>query len=399
MPECRWKLDGISRRICRFGVAAVTVAALAACGAKDDKPAPRPPVPIRATVALQKTVPVQIRAIGNVEAFNTVSIKAQVSGVVAKVHFREGQDVRKGDLLFTIDPRPFEASLKQAEATLAKDRAQLRNAREQVKRYGSLLKDGIVTPEQYDQLETTAEALEATIAADRAAVDNARIQLGYCFIRSPITGRTGNLAVDVGNLVKANDLPILVTINQVFPIYATFTVPERDMVELRRYLRQGLKVEASVTGDETAGESGTISFLDNAVDTATGTIKVKGTFANGNHRLWPGQFVTVVITLTSLPNAVVVPSQAVQTGQQGQFLFVVKPDQTVEMRPVTVGTTIGSETVISSGVKPGDRVVTDGQVRLTPGAKVVEAGKPGPATGNAPSNPAATAGQPQGTPR
>jgi len=399
MPVFCWESGGVPRQICRWGGAAIAVATLVACGAKKEKPAPRPPVPIRATVAQQKTVPVQIRGIGNVEAYNTVSIKAQVSGVVAKVHFREGQDVRKGDLLFTIDPRPFEASLKQAEATLARDRAQLRNAREQVKRYGSLLKDGIVTPEQYDQLKTAAEALEATIAADRAAMDNAGIQLGYCFIRSPIAGRTGNLAVDVGNLVKANDLPILVTINQVSPIYATFTIPERDMVELRRHLKGGLKVEAFVTGDDAAGESGTISFLDNAVDTATGTIKVKGTFANGNHRLWPGQFVTVVITLTRLPNAVVVPSQAVQTGQQGQFLFVVKPDQTVEMRPVTVGTAIGGETVIAAGVKPGDRVVTDGQVRLTPGAKVVETAKPGQTTGSAPQNPTATAGQAQGSAR
>lgn len=395
MPKHCRKPGTMLRQICRWVGIAVAAAMLAACGAKKEKPAPRPPVPIRATVALQKTVPVQIRGIGNVEAYNTVSIKAQVSGVVAKVHFREGQDVGKGDLLFTIDPRPFEASLKQAEATLVKDRAQLRNAQEQVRRYGSLLKDGIVTPEQYDQLQTTAEALEATIAADRAAVDNARIQLGYCFIRSPIAGRTGNLAVDVGNLVKANDLPVLVTINQVSPIYATFTIPERDMVELRRHLKGGLKVEAFVTGDDTAGESGTVSFLDNAVDTATGTIKVKGTFANGRHRLWPGQFVTVVITLTNLPNAVVVPSQAVQTGQQGQFLFVVKPDQTVEMRPVTVGPTIGSETVIAAGVKPSDKVVTDGQVRLTPGAKVVEAGKPGPAAGNATQNPTVPAGQSQ----
>ena len=305
------------------------------------------------------------------EAYNTVSIKAQVNGVVSRVHFTEGQDVRKGALLFTIDPRPFEAALKQAEAQLAKDRAQARFALEQVRRYGDLLKDGIVTQDQYDQLKANADALEAAIAADRAAVDNARVQLGYCYIRSPIDGRTGNLAVRVGNLVKANDEPVLVTINQLTPIYVSFTVPEKELPEIKKYLSGGrLKVEAVAPNDPKGPEEGTISFLDNAVDTTTGTIRLKGTFANSGLRLWPGQFVNCALTLTYLSNAVVVPTSAVQTGQQGEYLFVVKRDGTVEMRPVAVALAGGGESVIARGVKPGETVVTDGQLRLVPGAKV-----------------------------
>ncbi|HEY6839111.1 MAG TPA: efflux RND transporter periplasmic adaptor subunit [Geobacteraceae bacterium] len=355
----------------RGAALAVLAGVLAGCsGGKKEQPKTRPPVPINAAASVQKTVPYQIKAIGNVEAYNTVALKAQVSGVVSKVHFREGDDVKKGQLLFTIDPRPFEASLKQAEAALTKDSALARNAQEQVRRYGSLLKEGIVTQEQYDQLRTTAESYEATIVADRAAIDNAKILLGYCYIRAPIAGRTGNLAVNVGNMVKANDVPVLVTINQISPIYATFTVPERDMVEVRKYLGRGVKVEAFVTGDGSRSEAGTISFFDNAVDPATGTIKLKGTFANGDRRLWPGQFVNVVLTLTNLPNAVVVPTQAIQTGQQGRYVFVVKQDQTVEQRPVTTGIAVGSETVIEKGVAAGETLVTDGQVRLVPGAKV-----------------------------
>ncbi len=344
---------------------------LCGCSAKKEPPKAQPPVPVTVAKAVEKTVPEQIRAIGNVEAYNTVSIKAQVNGEIARVHFREGEDVRKGALLFTIDPRPFEAALKQAEAALAKDRAQARFAREQVQRYGSLLKDGIVTQDQYDQLAANADAYDAAIAADRAAVDNARIQLGYCYIRSPIDGRTGNQAVKVGNLVKANDVPVLVTINQITPIYTTFAVPEKELVDIKNYLGAGkLKVDAVIPNDPKGPESGTISFLDNTVDTTTGTIKLKGTFANAERRLWPGQFVNVVLTLTYLPNAVVVPTQAIQTGQQGQFVFVVKPDLTVESRPVTVGLAMGSECVISKGVSPNETIVTDGQLRLIPGARV-----------------------------
>lgn len=345
--------------------------ALCACSARKDPPKAPPPVPVTVAVAVQKDVPVQIRAIGNVEAFNTVSIKAQVNGAISRVHFREGDDVHKGALLFTIDPRPYDAALKQAEAALAKDRTQAKFASEQVQRYGSLLKDGIVTQDQYDQLRANADAYEAAIAADRAAVDNARIQLGYCYIHSPIDGRTGNLAVKTGNLVKANDVPILVTINQVTPILVTFTVPEKELGEIKNYLAAGkLKVDAVIPNDPKGPESGSISFLDNAVDMTTGTIKLKGTFANSGRRLWPGQFINVVMTLTTRPNSVVVPTLAVQTGQQGEFIFVVKKDNSVESRPVTVALSLGEESVIGRGVNPGETVVTDGQLRLVPGARV-----------------------------
>ena len=353
---------------------------LGACAAKKEPPKGRPPVPVTAATSLLKTIPVQIRSVGNVEPYNTVSIKAQVNGQIAKVHFKEGEDVRKGDLLFTIDTRPFEAALKQAEATLAKDQAQAKFAKEQARRYSGLLKDGIVTQDQYDQLRANAEAYEATIAADKAAVDNAKVQLSYCFIRSPIDGRTGNLMVQIGNLVKANDVPILVTINQVTPVYVTFSVPEKELLEIKKYLSLGkLKVEASIPNDPKGPETGVISFLDNTVDTATGTIKLKGTFPNQARRLWPGQFANVSLTLYNLQNAVVVPSTAVQTGQQGQFVFTIGQDGTAELRPVVAGITFEGWTVISQGVKPDESVVTDGQMRLAPGAKV-EVKKPGQST-------------------
>jgi len=354
-----------------FAFSLLLILALGACSAKKEKPIAKPPVPVMAAKAVRKNVPVQIRVIGNVEAYNTVSIKAQINGPVTRVHFREGDDVRKGAMLFTIDPRPFEAALRQAEAALAKDRAQAKFAREQVRRYGSLLKDGIVTQDQYDQLAANADAYDAAIAADRAAVDNARIQLGYCHIRSPIDGRTGNQAVKAGNLVKANDVPVLVTINQITPIYATFTVPEKELPEIKKYLAEGkLTVDAVIPNDPKGPERGTISFLDNSVDATTGTIRLKGTFANSGRRLWPGQFVNVVLTLTTIPDAVVIPTQAIQTGQQGQFVFVVKGDGSVDSRPVVSGETLDGETVISNGVNPGEEVVTDGQLQLVPGARI-----------------------------
>lgn len=344
---------------------------LAACSSDKDKPKPKPPVPVSAAKAVRKTVPVQIRVIGNVEAYNTVSIKAQINGMLDVVHFREGQDVKKGQLLFTIDRRPFVAALNQAKAALARDAAQERYAREQARRYGELIKDGIVTQDQFEQYRANADALAESVHADRAAVDNAAVQLSYCTIHSPIDGRTGNLMVQRGNLVKANDVPVLVTINQINPIYVTFSVPENQLADIKKFMGSGsLKVEAFIPNDNGPAEQGTLSFLDNAVDTATGTIKIKGTFANTGRRLWPGQFVNVVLTLTSIPNAVVVPAQAVQTGQSGQFVFVVKPDMTVESRPVATGQTLDAEVVVSKGVKQGETVVTDGQLSLVPGSRV-----------------------------
>ena len=341
-----------------------------ACTAKKEKPRAKPPVPVKVTRAVQKDVPVQVRAIGNIEAYTSVAIKSQVDGQIARVHFAEGSDVGKGALLISIDTEPFQATLSQCEATLARDQAQARFAVEQAKRYEGLLKDGIVTHDQYDQLKANAESLAATVIADRAACRNARIQLGYCSIRSPISGRTGTVALHPGNLVKANDLPI-VTINQVSPIYATFALPEKRLAEVKRAMAAGqLKIEAVIPNEPGATEVGTISFLDNAVNPATGTIKLKGVFANRSRKLWPGQYTDVLLTLASRQNAVVVPTHAVQTSQQGEFVYVVTAENKVEMRPVTSAVAVGEETVIEKGLAAGETVVVDGQLRLTPGAAV-----------------------------
>lgn len=336
---------------------------------KEIRTSPKPPVPVTAATVIQKTVPVQIRAIGNVEAYSTVSVKSQIDGVLTRVHFKEGQDVRKGDLLFTIDPRPYETALKQAEANLAKDTAQLENARVEVGRYEELVKKGYVAREQYDQIKTNAAALEATVNADKALVENAHVQLKYCYIYSPITGRTGYLVSNQGNLIKANADNPIVTINQIQPIYATFSVPEQYLSEIKKYMSSGkVRVDAVIAKEQP--EEGVLTFVDNAVDVNTGTIKLRATFSNKERHLWPGQFVDIVVTLTTQPNAVVVPSQAIQTGQSGQYVFVIKNDLTVESRPIIVGRSLDGETVIEKGLQSGEKVVTDGQLRLVPGTKV-----------------------------
>lgn len=344
---------------------------LVSCVKKKEPPRPKPPVPVGVVVAEQRNVPVQLAAIGNVEAYSTVGVKSQISGTIVRVHFREGEDVRKGQVLFTIDPAPFVAALRHAEALLAKDIAQAKNAEEQAKRYATLVQEGIVTREQYDTYRTAAEALGATVAADRAAVENARIQLGYCTIRSPLSGRTGNLAVHAGNLVKANDNPVLVTINQITPIYTTFSIPEKELPEIKRRLASGaLTVEARLPNDTGEPERGNLTFIDNFVDPTTGMIKLKGTFQNGKGRLWPGQFVKITMTLSILANATVVPQHAVQAGQKGPFVFVVKRDNTVEQRSVVPGISQGGQVVILQGIQPGESIVTEGQMRVMPGAKV-----------------------------
>ncbi len=345
---------------------------LAGCSGKTaEQPKMMPAVPVTVGVVDQKTVPVQLSAIGNVEAFSTVGIKAQINGTLAKVHFTEGQDVRKGSLLFTIDPRPFEAALKQAEAALARDRAQFENAKKDASRYADLVKKGYVSQEQYEQFRTNAEALDAVVQADMAQIENAKIQLSYCSIHAPVSGRSGSLLLHEGNLVKANADTPMVVINQIQPIYISFSVPEQYLPDIKKYSAVGkLKVEAVVPGDETHRVQGELSFVDNTVDIATGTIKLKGTFANTEKRLWPGQFTNVFITLTSLRDAVVVPTQALQTGQEGQYVFVVKQDKTVEQKNVAAGISFADETVVEKGLTPGEQVVTDGQMRLMPGAKV-----------------------------
>ena len=294
-------------------------------------------VPVVLATAEQKAVPIQIRTVGNVEPFATVSIRSQVTGVLQKAYFKEGQTIKRGDLLFTIDPRPFEAALKQAEAALARDTAQVQNWREQARRYAELLKKQYVSHEQYDQIRANADAAEAVVQADLAAVENARVQLSYCYIYAPIDGQAGVLLVHEGNLVRVNDATPLVVINQVMPVYVTFAVPEQHLIDIKRHMASGkLPVLARFESDEGRPEKGELVFIDNAVDRTTGTIKLKAEFKNGEKRLWPGQFINVALVLTTHPNAIVIPSEAVQVGQEGQHVFVAKSDGTAEVRPVTV---------------------------------------------------------------
>lgn len=355
-----------------FSIVSIVVTVfLFACSKKSVPPPRMEKVPVTAATVIQKAVPVQLRAIGNVEAYSTISVKSQIEGVLTRVHFKEGQYVNKGDILFTIDPRPYEAALKQAEANLAKDNAQLENAHKEVSRYEDLVKKGYVAQEQYDQIRTNAAALEATINADKAMVENAHLQLKYCYIYSPINGRTGNLIANEGNLIKANADNPMVTINQIQPIYVTFSVPEQYLNEIKKYMAaRKLNVGAFISKEDVMPEQGVLTFIDNTVDMATGTIKLKGTFANKGKRLWPGQFVNVLLTLTMQPNAIVIPSQAVQAGQSGVYVFVIKSDLTAESRPVVVARSLDGESVIEKGLQPGEKVVTDGQLRLVPGAKV-----------------------------
>lgn len=341
------------------------------CSGTRAAPPSSPAVPVLAAAVEQKTVPVQVHAIGSVEPYSTVAVKTQITGELTGVFFKEGDDVKKGQLIFTLDKRPYEATLKQAEANLARDQAQAQNARVQAKRYESLWNSGVVAKEQYDQMQYSADALDAAVAADQAAVENARVQLVYCSIYSPINGRTGSLMIHQGNMIKANDTPFLVNINQVEPIYVTFTVPQQFLAEIKQYARTGkIRVEASIPSDSRGPVLGKLSFIDNTVDQTTGTIKLKGEFANTDRRLWPGQFIDVVLTLRNQPDAIVVPSQAVQNGQQGQFVFVIKPDMTVESRPVIVSRTTDGQAVVDKGLAPGEQVVTDGQLRLVPGSRV-----------------------------
>ena len=337
------------------------------------KAAPRPPeaVPVTSASVERRSVPVEVTAIGHVEPYSTVSVKSQVAGTLLSVAFREGQNVRKGDVLFRIDPRPFEAVLAQAQANVARDRAQAKNAAAEVDRYAGLVQKDYVTREQYDQVKANAEALASTVKADEAAVENARLQLSWCTITAPIAGRTGSLLVHAGNVVKANDDNPLVVINQIEPVYVTFAPPETSLEDLRRPPGgRPLAVAAAPPSDPAHPRRGELTFVDNAVNPATGTITAKATFGNADESLWPGQYVNVTVVLRNEPDAVVVPSPAVQSGQNGSYVYVIKPDSTVESRPVSVERTQGTITVVAKGLAPGEQVVTDGQLRLTPGARV-----------------------------
>jgi multidrug efflux system membrane fusion protein len=370
-----------ARRRATLAMAVVLPAAillLAACGAgkKQDQAAAPRTVPVTIALAVHKDVPMQINAIGAVESMNTVQVKTMINGEITSVAFKEGQEVRRGQLLFRLDRRPLEAELRRAEATLAKDRATSMNAKADARRYAALGKEGVVAQQTTDQMQTAAAASEELVRADEAAVQNAKVQLQYAEIASPITGKTGNLAVQLGNVVKANDAA-LVSINQIEPIYVTFTIPEQFLGEVKKYMAQRKLAVAAAVPNEPQPSVGALTFVDNAVDRQTGTIRLKGTFDNKDRRLWPGQFVNVTLTLATQPNAIVVPTQAVQAGQQGQYVYVIKADNTAESRAVKVSRTIAGQAVVESGVQAGDKVVTDGQLRLVPGAKVdVRGGSP-----------------------
>jgi multidrug efflux system membrane fusion protein len=351
----------------------------------------------------QKNVPVEIQVIGNVEAYATIPIRAQVGGQLTAVSFREGDYVKKGDLLFTIDQRPFEAALSQAtanaardeaalgqtQANLARDSANAKFVEADAARYAELFKSGVISKSQSEQTRASADAAAQLVAADKAsiesakaaigaskaAVENARIQLGYTTIRSPINGRTGALNVKPGSVIQANSMDLM-TINQVEPIYVTFSVPEAQLAAVKKYMaQQKLTVKALPEDNPASAETGVLTFVDNAVDVTTGTIKLRATFPNTDHKLWPGQFVRVTLRLTTRANATVVPNEAVQTGQNGTYVYVVKQDRTVESRPVTTGARVDQDVVVEQGLTPGETVVTEGQLRLAPGSRVQTGGR------------------------
>jgi membrane fusion protein, multidrug efflux system len=331
---------------------------------------------------MTKPMAVNVRVVGNVEAASTVGIRAQVTGELKTVEFKEGDDVTAGQLLFTLDPRPFELSVRQAEATLARDAAQSKNADANVARSADLLAKGLVAPASHEATVAQANALKSSMAADQVSIDNAKLQLQYTRIASPVSGRTGALLVHEGSLVRNNDTTPLVVINQVSPVFVSFAVPARLLEQIREErTRQGLRVLAAPAGGPGAAVSGTVTFLDNAVDPTTDTIRLKASFPNRDRRLWPGAFVDVTLRLSETPNAIVVPTAAVQPSQQGEMVYVVKADRTVDARTVTVGWTEGDETVVANGLQTGETVVTDGQLRLTPGARITTRGADGPSRG------------------
>ena len=357
-------------------------------------------VPVTVAKASTRDVPVEIQVIGNVEAYSTITVKALVGGQLTNVYFKEGDFVRKGEKLFDIDRRPLEAAYNQAVANIARDQAALLQAQanmardeanakyqdSQAKRYGELFTAGVISKDQAEQLRAGADASAQAVNADQAAIasaraaigastataENAKVQLSYTTIYSPIDGRTGNLTVKQGNVVTANNMDMM-TINQVEPIYVTFSVPESQLGAIKKYMALGsLSVRSRPQDADTADEErGALTFVDNTVDMTTGTIKLKGTFPNTDHKLWPGQFVRVTLRLTTQTNAVVVPNQAIQTGQAGAFVYVVKEDKTVETRPVVAGARVGQDMVVDQGISPGETVVIEGQLRLAPGSRVV----------------------------
>ena len=369
-----------SRRVLIAGVllVAVTAAGLAAyfsndSRAREARKAPKGPPAVTVTVAQvsEQTMPVRLQAIGNVEPYLTVAVKARVDGQIVAVNFAEGQAVKKGEVLFRIDPRPYEAALRQAEANALRDRAARAQARSQERRYQDLLAKNFVSKEAYAQIRTNAETAEATAKASQAALENARLNVEYCTIRSPLDGYVGKVLLQAGNLVKANDVNPLVVINQVRPIYVTFAVPEQYLPEIRkRNAEAPLPAEVVPTDPHAAHPAGRLAFIDNAVDPSTGTIRLRAQFDNEDARLWPGQFVNVRLQLYEQPDALVVPAQAVQNGPDGQYVYVIGDDMLARMRPIKVQRTDADRAIVAEGLKKGERVVTRGQLKLGPNTRV-----------------------------
>ena len=384
-----------------IAIATLTILILFGCSSPQAQSGPPvfPPVPVTIGQAAEESVPIQVRTVGTVEAYSTVGVKSQVAGPLLNVKFTEGANVNQGDLLFEIDARPFREALRQAEATVAKDQAQLRvaeanlarsqaqlkNAKADAVRFEQLSKEGISTRQQEEQVRTAAEVVEhsvrgdeasiesirAALEADRSAVEQAKLSLAYCEIHAPISGRAGNLLLHPGNLVKANGDDALVVLNQINPIFVSFGVPERYLGAItQQHSRRKLTVDVAPDKDS-ARATGTLTVIDNTIDPNTGTIRLKAAFENQEDRLWPGQFVNVVLTLDT-QTATVIPSEAVQAGQTGSFVYVVKADQSVEPRPVSVGQTVSGKVIIEKGLTSGETIVTDGQSRLFPGAKIAK---------------------------
>jgi membrane fusion protein, multidrug efflux system len=385
--ECANSSTSSKDRILKISGLVVLLAALmalAACSKGDatKSSGPPPSVPVVVASAGQQDIPVMITAIGTVQPFTTVQVKSMVAAQIDKVHFTQGQDLKKGQLLFTLDKRSFEADLQKAIGAMAKDKASAENAAVEAKRYAALLKEGVVAQQQYDQMQSQAAQMAAAVESDQAAVQSAKVNLQYTNIYSPVDGRAGDVLVHEGNLVKANDVP-LVVINQITPIYAEFNIPEQQLPDVKQYMARGsLVVDAGLPNVQGALAKGKLTFVDNMVDRQTGTIALKATFQNTDRKLWPGQFVNIAMQLTTLSKAVTVPSQAVQNGQQGTYVYVIKPDKTAEARQVALGVLFGNQQVIKTGVNAGETVVTDGQMRIAPGTRVDAK------TADAPQNPA-----------
>ena len=350
-------------------LASCALVVVSGCGSKNDTKqaanTPPPAAAVTVAVAEQQPVPIQITAIGTAQAYRTVEVRSQVNGQIQRVLFRQGDSVKKGQILFQLDKRPFQAALDQAVGTLAKDKANAVDQRAQANRDNALLKAGVIAVQMAQQQEAAAQSAQAAVQADQAAVETARVNLSYTDIKAPIDGRAGAILVNVGNVVQANSTNPLTVINQISPIYVQFSVPEAQLPELQKHKSGTLEVTA-IPPNQTTGPTGKLTFINNAVDTATGTIQLMATFPNRDNVLWPGEFLNVQLQLGVEPNAVVVPAQAVQTSQQGNYVYVVQQNGTASMQPVTSSRDYRGLAVIQKGVQPGTRVVVDGQMRVIP---------------------------------